>query len=229
MLNVIRVMLIGSCNQQIRKIKEMPTGYTYKVSEDKDYMFEDFIWDCARAFGALMHMRDDNQDAKIVMPEQTSYYQDSVEQHTKELARLKKLSMADAKKEMIAEFDAQYKRAKEGIEAGNATRQRYEKMLSKVSAWRPPTSEHEDLKRFMLEQLNSSIQFDCHGDYYERMLDEKMPTAEKWLKDSIKEEQSRLDYALVHLEKEKTKYTEQVEWITQLKKSVPIPQKKNGL
>lgn len=207
----------------------MPTGYTYKISENKDYTFEEFIWDCARAFGALMHMRDESVDAKIVMPEPSSYYEESAKNHKKELERLKKLSLADAKKEMEAQHESSLQRAREGIEKDKAVRQRYETMLAKVTAWKPPSSEHASLKKFMVEQITNSIEFDCHSDYYERMLNEKMPTPKQWLKDAIKKEQSNLDYDLIHLEKEKTSYTKQVEWITQLQKSVPIPKKKNGL
>ena len=34
-------------------------------------------------------------------------------------------------------------------------------MLSKVYSWFPPTPDHENLKKFMIEQITRSIDFDC--------------------------------------------------------------------
>jgi hypothetical protein len=42
-----------------------------------------------------------------------------------------------------------------------ARRRNYERMLSEVDAWTPPTPEHVELKKFMIDQLRSSIDFDC--------------------------------------------------------------------
>ena len=43
----------------------MATGYTYPVVEGKITEFSEFALGCARAFGAFMHMRDDNSDAPL--------------------------------------------------------------------------------------------------------------------------------------------------------------------
>lgn len=40
-------------------------------------------------------------------------------------------------------------------------RKRYQAMLDQVNTWIPPTSEHDGLKKFMIEQLTSSIEGDC--------------------------------------------------------------------
>jgi hypothetical protein len=42
----------------------MPTGYTAKLY-DGDQKFQDFAMECARAFGALIEMRDEPMNAKI--------------------------------------------------------------------------------------------------------------------------------------------------------------------
>ena len=41
----------------------MPTGYTAKIADGQT--FEEFILSCARAFGALVEMRDEPADAPI--------------------------------------------------------------------------------------------------------------------------------------------------------------------
>ena len=36
----------------------MPTGYTHELHEGEEISFEKFVMSCARAFGALVLMRD---------------------------------------------------------------------------------------------------------------------------------------------------------------------------
>lgn len=43
----------------------MPTGYTYPVCEGKITEFPDFALSCARAFGALISMREEPMDAPL--------------------------------------------------------------------------------------------------------------------------------------------------------------------
>ncbi|VTR91619.1 unnamed protein product [Gemmata massiliana] len=40
-------------------------------------------------------------------------------------------------------------------------------MLEHVRAWEPPSTDHENLKQFMIDQLRESIDFDCRGEYRE--------------------------------------------------------------
>lgn len=53
----------------------MPTGYTAAIT-DKDISFEQFVWDCARAFGALVLQRDDAIGSPIKLPEPSPYNRD---------------------------------------------------------------------------------------------------------------------------------------------------------
>ena len=75
----------------------MPTGYTYPVKENENLSFDEFIWSCARAFGALMHMRDDSSDQEIRLPEQSEYHKDRIKEAKERLARLEKMTLAEAK------------------------------------------------------------------------------------------------------------------------------------
>lgn len=43
----------------------MPTGYTAKLHNGEEQTFPEFVMSCARAFGALITMRDDPADAEI--------------------------------------------------------------------------------------------------------------------------------------------------------------------
>lgn len=57
----------------------MPTGYTWDIKDE--ITFEQFIMNCARAFGALVEMRDEPRDKKIPDELKPSDY------HNKELSK----------------------------------------------------------------------------------------------------------------------------------------------
>lgn len=141
----------------------MPTGYTADVQSGAITEFEEFVWRCARAMGALIMMRDEPWDAPV--PERfepgTSYYDERIATAQARLTEL--LTMPQAEVEAAAqaaqankaESDASYDARKD------EERARYEAMLAKVQAWHPPTTEHVGFKDFMVRQLNDSIEFDC--------------------------------------------------------------------
>jgi hypothetical protein len=136
----------------------MPTGYTASVGEGKVTELKDFVLNCARAF--IPTCRD--SDAPLSYDTKPSdYYAQSLERTEAELARLEALSGA----EWTDEFNKRVEDAKASDERyvadKKAQQDNYEAMLSKVRKWEPPTELHENLKRFMREQLDSSIQFDC--------------------------------------------------------------------
>lgn len=143
----------------------MPTGYTACILDGAD--FNKYIMGCARAFGALVMMRDEPADAPI--PERfepTDYHANAIKSAREELDRLDRMSLADAAVAAQADYDSQLARNKAAIARNDEMRGRYEAMLKRVEAWKPPTSDHEGLKKFMREQIDSSMDFDCSNDYY---------------------------------------------------------------
>ena len=139
----------------------MPTGYTCAIKDG--ISFDDFVMRCARAFGALVDMRDESLDAPIPEKfEPSNYHQEKIKELEEEKAKLKKKLESGAH---ISECELEYEKAVEVYEKSvkNKTelRARYLDMLHKVREWVPPTDEHVELKRFMVNQLNQSIDFDC--------------------------------------------------------------------
>ncbi len=43
----------------------MPTGYTQAIVDNPNLSFKSFVLQCSRAFGALVTMRDDDNNAPI--------------------------------------------------------------------------------------------------------------------------------------------------------------------
>lgn len=141
----------------------MPTGYTSDIYNGKKVTFQQFVLQCARAFGALVTMRDDPMDAAIPDEFKPSDY------HEKELEVARRnLKTYEAKTETAWKALADKTFMKEIKDYEEAKRKqeemdsRYDAMLEQVAAWEPPTSEHEELKSFMKNQLLESKRFDSY-------------------------------------------------------------------
>lgn len=140
----------------------MPTGYTADLYDGKDQSFPEFALACARAFGALILMRDDPKDAPI--PDEFApddYHVKKIAEARAEFDRLVSMTNVEADAEAVRLAD-EWDAARAAEEATRLARKaRYEAMRDEAEAWDPPTSEHQGLKEFMVKQLTESIDFDC--------------------------------------------------------------------
>ena len=137
----------------------MPTGYTYKVSEGKITTLKDYALECARAFGALIHMRDEPMDAPIpdIVPLSKHYYE-AVKNAIEELEAFSNVNYEEA---AYDDYSAEKRRRDIYIEEQKLTKARYNAMFEKVNVW---DCKVEGIKKFMLEQLDLSIKNDCRDD-----------------------------------------------------------------
>jgi len=193
----------------------MPTGYTYPVTDGKITQFNDFAMSCARAFGALISMRDDPSDAPIpdeIKPD-TKYYDDRIAADTKRIDEIQAMTLADADTAALeAHREAMASRSKyladKEVKAG-----RLNAMLAKVHAWSPPP-DHTEMKRFMIDQLTISFP-DDYAPAIPALLD-----GATWRQDQL----NRLADALVRNQRERTKEIERArnrtEWLKQLRASL---------
>lgn len=196
----------------------MPTGYTSDIYEDKEVTLRDFILRCARGMGALVMMRDDPLDAPIREFEPSDY-------HAKAIAatRARLDALADMRADEIERqaegahakaFDLWRQRRDERL----VLRDRYEAMLNEVKAWQPPTPDHEGLRKFMVEQLEESIRFDCSSKFDEPPVRE--PTG-AWFTQQVQKAQHDLDYHVEENAKEVARTAERNAWVRALKESLP--------
>lgn len=135
----------------------MPTGYTAELME-KGQTFQQFALGCARAFGALVEMRNDPLDKPI--PEQlpeSEYSQRRLAECKQELQQLMNTAPQQRKDHAEAKRAKEVKHLQAYVEQCQVEDARLKAMLVKVTEWVPPTGEHEELKKFMLEQLTISL------------------------------------------------------------------------
>jgi hypothetical protein len=141
----------------------MPTGYT-AVLYDGDQDFETFAMGCARAFGALVTLRDSSPTLRSpTSSSRADYYVKQAEIAEQMIAEIEAWTpeQADEKaREMHRAAMVAWRREED---VRNERKVRYEAMLVQVEAWEPPTPDHVEMKQFMADQLRSSLDFDCKG------------------------------------------------------------------
>lgn len=173
---------------------------------------------CSRAMGALVMMRDEPFDAPIPDRfEPSSYHADKITQIEKDLAWCE--NMADSEAEREAEKDHAERCATNAkcIQEANDQRALYESMLDKVMAWNAQTADHEGFKKFMVDQITQSMQFDCNTKYYE---DPPKLSGADWRIGKINKAHRDLAYHKENHLSEVQRTEQRNEWLRQLRDSL---------
>lgn len=192
----------------------MPTGYTSYIDDGID--FKSFVLICSRAFGATILMRDEPLSTPI--PERFEVDDYHLKEKIKAKEEIDKFSnMSDEEMHSLLnqEWEESLSRWKKYKRKVMILRSKYELMLEKVKAWQPPSEKHTNLKTFMIEQITSSINFDCN----------EPEKPEKYSIDAFKMSRIKslvwsLEYHTEQYEKEKERVKERNMWLDQLRKSL---------
>jgi hypothetical protein len=145
----------------------MPTGYTADI--EKGITFKEYAMSCARNFGALVMMRDDPHDAEIPTEfEPSDYNSKALKKAQSELGALENISEDEAAILSINECDAENKMDDEYRIRKSELRKKYAAMRLQAAMWLAPSPDHQNLKEFMISQIDQSIKFDCPDYAYER-------------------------------------------------------------
>lgn len=131
----------------------MPTGYTAPIEDlSKPYGFNDYVWNCARAFD--IWCRDNDGNPPVERQPDTSYETENLKRAKAELAELSKTSDEALQVKLDADYEATVKRYDHERSVEEAVHDRHVRMRRQVEEWEPPTEQHTRLKSFMLEQLH---------------------------------------------------------------------------
>lgn len=198
----------------------MATGYTYPVADGKITKFSDFALSCARAFGALITMRDDPMDAPVpneIKP--STYHADKLPLLRAQIVSLQGMSSEDAQAGADRDYAAKLEdRAKSDRECAERNG-RITAMLAAVEDWTPPSDDHAEMKRFMRDQLSMSIDKPYARDPAAQM------SGTDWLAAQIASAKHDLEYHEAENAKEIERARTRTEWIQQLRASLE-PQSK---
>jgi hypothetical protein len=191
---------------------------TNKVIEGAS--FPEFAMDCARAFSPLISLRDDSE---APIPDKIEPYTKASEEMLHE-ARTRKAeveAMTTGEAEQAAEMEvASYEQRmnelrRELADAAGKLRA----MRAEVGRWSPPSSEHEPLKQYMLDQLDREIEWqtrDVTDDELQRI------EGEEWRRRML----TKLDAEIMRAENEIAEKQRAAEfatrWLTELRASLGI-------
>jgi hypothetical protein len=194
----------------------MPTGYTAELY-DGEQDFETFAMECARAFGALVTLRD-SPDAPIPDEFEPSDYNAKQAALAEEMiAEIEAWTPEKADEQAREMHKAQMVAWRREEDERNERKARYEAMLIQVEAWQPPTPDHVEMKKFMADQLRQSIDFDCRG--YDQFKPERH-TGAIYKEKRLEEERRRLERARQGMEEERERARKRTEWVRALRRSL---------
>jgi hypothetical protein len=195
----------------------MPTGYTADIKNG--IIFEQYAMNCARAFGALIMMRDEDNDAEIPEKfEPSDYHSKAIKAAREELSRLYAMDEVTAEQLANEAWEKSESVRIKRLAENKETLQGYKAMLEKVKNWIPPTEDHAGLHKFMREQLEKSIAFD---DMYASY---KSPapkiTGKEWLSQEIEKSEGDIEYHTKKHREEVARTDERNLWLSQLRESL---------
>lgn len=175
----------------------MPTGYTAPIKDG--ITFREYAMGCARAFGALITMRDEPADAEIPDAfEPSDYHIKAINKASDELKALSSMS-ADTAAAMAKEaYESEMKYHADKIREGKELEFKYLAMLEQVKNYKSPSPEHDNFREFMAKQITESIDFDCGSNYhYEAIKSAKLMTGDEW----VVKEKERLEQSIAYHKK----------------------------
>lgn len=198
----------------------MPTGYTAGIIDGKIKTFEDFAKQCIRAFGAAVHMRDEDFDKEFEPATPSDYHINALQKVLKQKQELLTSSDEDLLKqekdrlnELIEYHNASIKKDKENLLLLN-------KFLREANEFQPPTEEHVEIKKFMIDQLQKTIKHDTNSTYNFKGLVEaeeeiKYLDASKIREEKLKSYETDIAYHKEKYKEDKLRCTERNLWAEQ--------------
>lgn len=198
----------------------MPTGYTDVVRSGEVTEFRDYALRCARAFGALVTMREDSLGVEI--PEKFEYrdgfYRKNIERNKAELAELEAMSEKECEKRCEEAYNDRVKNRNEELQRVKEELERYNSMLEKVLDYQSPSPDHDGFAKFMRTQLEESIELDCNCSWLEDEPIKEPPEA--WRKSKIQDCKQSIEYSERHIREEKERVDSRNEWLRLLRESL---------
>ena len=177
---------------------------------------------CARAFGALIDMRDEPQNAEI--PEsfhESSYHKEQIEKNETELNALLAITPEIAEEKARSAYEASVDYHTDAIAKRDALKAKYKAMLSDVKSYSSPSPDHDNFKKFMADQIRQSIEFDCGGDYHERAIaGAKALAGHEWVEAEKQRLEESIEYHRKHQAEDDERNRQRNEWVRKLRESL---------
>lgn len=120
-----------------------------------------FLKLCLRNFNIAINMRDEPLSKPVPTQfEPNPYYKNDYEKTVETRNKYRQMTFEEAKKELIEKHKKDIESAKKSLDEFVAEDERYMKVRDEIEKWIPPTSEHENVKKFALNQIDISLNTD---------------------------------------------------------------------
>lgn len=212
----------------------MPTGYTEGILNGTTKDFKEYATMCMRAFGATIHMRDENLTKSYEKREPSDYYKKSLDDSIKELDFFYKLTDVEIVEKEKKSLEKCIKNYREYVIERKKNKKRLLIFLKEAYNFEPPTEEHVEFKKFMIEQIKKTIEWDCDYKYYEN---EILKTEDKINNiDPIELRKKNIEYLNEDIIRAKQHYQEEIDrcnlsnnWVTDLTRTLDNIKRKKKL
>ena len=139
----------------------MTTGYTAYIKDGDITTGKDFLKLCLRNFGVAINMRDESLSKPVSTQfKPNPYYKKDYEETVEIRNKYRQMTFEEVKKELIEKHKKDIESTRKSLEKYIAEDERYMKVRDEIEKWIPPTSEHENVKKFALNQIDISLNTD---------------------------------------------------------------------
>ena len=163
----------------------MPTGYTSYIKDGKITSGKEFLKLCTRAFGIAVDLKDESLDVPTpnhfkLHPYYEKAYKDSLASREKAYS----MTLEEVKEDIISKYNDNKGRAEKILEEYKDEDKKYLKVREEVEKWTPPTPEHENLKKFCLEQIDMSLNTALY-EWCEKDINKELDTSDDTVRKHI--------------------------------------------
>lgn len=202
----------------------MPSGYTAGIQNGTINNLNDFIWTCARGFGAFITQKDDFDEPPILKEKPYPYYKNQVKKSLNEKQKYNEYTEDDWQNEYSKYVKTQLENINDNIKEKEELKEKYENILKQVKDWIPPNEDFYELKSFMIKQLEESINFDCETSFWEEQKNKILNlNVEIYKQDTINNIEESLLSSKRYYKEEVERVKSRNQWKQQLIESIGLP------
>lgn len=202
----------------------MPSGYTEGILSGTINDLNDFIWMCARGFGAFITQKDNIDEPPILKEKPNPYYKNKIKQLLNEQQKYNEYTDNDWQKEYFKYIEDQLKDIDNNIKEKIESKEKYENILNQVKEWIPPNENFHKLKSFMINQIEESIDFDCDTSFWqERKNKISNLKLEQYKRNVLNDINESLISNKEYYDEEVQRVKERNQWKQQLIESIGLP------
>ena len=197
----------------------MSTGYTLIIREKQNVTFREYALGCSQAFDDLIEMCDDSLDTQMQYEfHPRDYHSNELKRAQETLQKAKNMTLEEATREAERDYKSALRSHNKAQQSNADLHGRYEAMLQKARNYQSPTKDHDNFKKFMVDQLEESLKFDCS---YSKVKAPQKQTPKQYQAQLIKQAKHDVAYHQKEWKEEVKHARKRTKWVQALMRSLP--------